>query len=87
MASKLKSIAATNAVAFSSSENEVIQLLSRIEKYSFLPKQSMHRTSPAIRRQRELRRLEFGVNYDPASTSSRMSVPYALVTFLECKRN
>ena len=73
VASKLKSIAATVGVAFSGYENEVIQLLSRIEKSSFGGgglKQSMHRSTPANRRQRELKRLEFGVNYDRINASS-----------------
>jgi len=66
VASKLKSIAPTIGVAFSSYESEVIHPLSRIEKNSALPKQ---RTPSAIRRHRELRRLEFGVNYDRACAS------------------
>ena len=73
VASKLKSIAATVGVAFSGYENEVIQLLSRIEKSGFgggVLKQSMHRSPPANRRQRELKRLEFGVNYDRINASS-----------------
>jgi len=73
VASKLKSIAATIGVAFSGYESEVIHLLSRIEKNSSgcgMPKQSVHRSPPAIRRQRELKRLEFGVNYDRLNASS-----------------
>ena len=70
MASKLKSIAATIGVAFSGYASEVIHLLSKIEKNSVVPKQSVQRTPSAIRRQRELRRLEFGVNYDRVSASS-----------------
>jgi len=58
----------------------VTQLLSRIEKNSVgcgVPKQSVQRTPSAVRRQRELRRLEFGVNYDRANASSSwMLVPY-----------
>jgi len=53
--------------------NEVIQLLSRIEKNSSscgVLKQSMYRSTPAIRHQRKLKRLEFGVNYDRISASS-----------------
>ena len=77
MASKLKSIAAAIGVAFSGYESEVTHLLSRIEKNSVVPKQSVQRTPSAIRRQRELRRLEFGVNYDRVSASSSgMLIPY-----------
>jgi len=77
VASKLKSIAATIGVAFSGYESEVTHLLSRIEKNSAVPKQSVQRTPSSIRRQRELRRLECGVNYDRASASSSgMLVPY-----------
>jgi len=79
VASKLKSIAATIGVAFSGYESEVTQLLSRIERSSVgcgVPKQSVQRTPPAVKRQRELRRLEFGVNYDRATASfSGMLVP------------
>ena len=60
-------------MTFSGYESEVIQLLSRIEKNSSgcgVLKHSMHRSSPAYRRQRELKRLEFGVNYDRISASS-----------------
>ena len=64
-------------MVFSGYESEVTQLLSRIEKNSVVPKQSVQRTPSAIRSQRELRRLEFDVNYDRASTSSSgMLVPY-----------
>jgi len=59
VASKLKSIAAAIGVTFSGYESEVIHLLSRIEKNSIgcgVPKQSVHRSPPAIRRRRELRR-------------------------------
>ena len=80
MAFKVKSIATTIGVAISGYESEVTQLLSRIEKNSIgcgVPKQSVQRTPPAVRRQRELRRLEFGVNYDRANASSSgMLVPY-----------
>jgi len=80
VASKLKSIAATVGVAFSGYENEVIQLLSKIEKSSFgggVVKQSTYRPPPANRRQRELKRLEFGVNYDwNNASSSGMMDPY-----------
>jgi len=80
VASKLKSIAATIRVAISGYESEVTQLLSRMEKNSVgcgMPKQSVQRTPTAVRRQRELRRLDFGVNYDQATASfSRMLVPY-----------
>jgi len=70
VASKFKSISATIDVAFSGYKSEATHLLSRIKKNSVVPKQSVQRTPSAIRRQRELRRLEFGVNYDPASASS-----------------
>ena len=70
VASKLKSIVATIGVAFSGYESEVTHLLSRFEKNSIVPKQSVQRTPSAIRRQTELRRLEFGVNYDRVSASS-----------------
>jgi len=80
VASKFKSIAVTIGVTFSGYETEVTQLLSRIEKNSVgsgVPKQGVQRTPAAVRRQRELRRLEFGVNYDRATaSSSRMLVPY-----------
>jgi len=66
VASKLKSIAACIGVNFSSYENEVINLLSRIEKNNIITKPSVQTTPPVIRRQRGLRRLEFGVNYDRA---------------------
>ena len=46
------------------------QLLSRIEKKNGVAKQVPHRTPPAVRRERELRRLEFGVNYDKSSTQT-----------------
>ena len=65
MASKLESIVANMGVAFSGYESEVIHLFYRIEKNSVgygVPKQSVHKTRMAIRRQRKLRRLEFGVN-------------------------
>jgi len=45
-------------VAFYGYENEVINLLSRIEKNVLALKPSVQRTPPAIRRQRELRKLE-----------------------------
>jgi len=80
VASKLKSIAATIGMAISGYESEATQLLSRIEKNSVrggVRKPSVQRTPPAVRRQRELRRLEFGVNYDRATASSSgMLVPY-----------
>jgi len=70
VASKLKSIAGCLRVAFSGYELEVIQLLSRIEK-SFTPsKPVVQRTPPTSKRYRELRRLEFEVNYDRPSNSS-----------------
>ena len=70
VASKPKNITATIGVAFSGYESEVTQLCSRIEKNSVVRKQSVQRTLSAISRQRELRKLEFGVNYDRASASS-----------------
>ena len=80
VASKLRSIAATIGVEISGYESAVTQLLSRIEKNSGgcgVSKQSVHRTPPAVRRQRELKRLEFGVNYDRTNASSSgMLVPY-----------
>jgi len=64
-------------VAFSGYENKVINLLYRIKKNAITPKPSVLRTPPTIRRQRELKRLEVGVNYDTAgSSSSGMLVPY-----------
>jgi len=77
VASKLKSIADCIGVALSSYEHEVIHLLSRIESSNVTPKPPMQRTPPSSRRQRELRRLEFGVNYDRSCTStSGLMVPY-----------
>jgi len=77
VASKLKGIASCIGVAVLGYETEVIQLLSRIERNNRLPKQNVVRMPPATRRQRELRRLEFGVNYDRANAStSVMLVPY-----------
>ena len=77
VASKLKSIAACIGVAFSGYEHEVIHLLSRIESRNVTPKPAVQRTPPSSRRQRELRRLQFGVNYDRSCTStSGLMVPY-----------
>jgi len=79
VASKLKSIATYIGVAFSGYEHEVIHLLSRIESNNVTPKPAVQRTPPSSRRQREreLRRLEFGVNYDRSCTStSGLMVPY-----------
>jgi len=77
VASKLRSIADTIGVAFSGYESEVTQLLSRIEKNSVVPKQRVKRQSSASRRQREVRRIEFGVNYDRISSSpGGLLVPY-----------
>jgi len=70
MVSKLKSIATIIGVAFSGYKSEIIHLLSKIEKISEVPKQSVQKTTSAIKRQRELKRLEFGVNYDRVSASS-----------------
>ena len=58
VASKFKSIAACIGVNFSGHQNEVINLLFRIEKNSVISKPSVHGTPPAIRPQRELRMLE-----------------------------
>ena len=49
VASKVKSVAACIGVAFSGYENEVIQILSRIEKNNSLPKQSVLRAPSATR--------------------------------------
>jgi len=77
VASKLKSIVACIGVAFSGYQHEMIHLLSRIENSNVTPKSSVQRTPPSTRRQRELRRLEFGANYDrPCTSSSGMTVPY-----------
>lgn len=77
VASKLKSIAACIGVAFSGYEHEVIHLLSRIENSSVIPKPTVQRTPPSTRRQRELKRLEFGVNYErPCTSTSGLMVPY-----------
>lgn len=61
--SKMKSIASCIGVDLSGYEKEVAQLLSDIEKKNVVAKPVPHRTPPAVRRQRELRRLKFGVNY------------------------
>jgi len=77
VASKLKSIAACIGVSFSGYEHKVIHLLSRIENSNVTPKPAVQRTPPSSRRQRELRRLEFGVNYDrPCTSTSGSMVPY-----------
>jgi len=77
VASKLKSIAARIGVAFSVYDHEVIHLLSRIESSNVTPKPAVPRTPPSSRRQRILRKLEFGVNYDRQCTStSGLMVPY-----------
>jgi len=74
---EIKSIPACMGVNFSCHENEVINLLSRIEKNSVIPKPTVQITPPATRRQKEFRRLELGVNYDRAcSFSSEMMVSY-----------
>jgi len=70
VASKLKSIAGCIGVAFTGHEMETIQLLSRIER-SLVPALNSVQSSPSSsRRSRELRRLEFGVNYDRSATST-----------------
>jgi len=77
VAAKLRGVTACLGVAFSGYENEVINLLSRIEKNVVLSKPSVLRSPPVVRRQRELQRLEFGVNYERAgSSNSGMLVPY-----------
>ena len=49
-------------------------------------KLSAHRTPSTIRRQRELRRLEFSVNYDWVSASSNgMLVSYVQDAILKCE--
>ena len=70
VASKLKSIAGCIGVALTGYEGETIQLLSRIEKSIVPVKSSVQRSPPSSRRLRELRRLEFGVNYDRSISSS-----------------
>jgi len=70
VASKLKSIARCIGVAFSVYEMETIHVLSRIEKSIVPAKLSVQRSPPSSRRYRELRKLEFGVNYDRPITSS-----------------
>ena len=75
VASKLKSIAGCIGVAFSGYELETIQLLSRIEKSIATAKPSVKRSPPSSRGVRELRRLQFGVNYErPSSSSSGLKV-------------
>ena len=64
MVAKFKGVAACLGVAFSGHENEVINLLFRIKKNAVTLKLSFLRKPPAVRRQRELERLEFCVNYD-----------------------
>ena len=54
---------------------ETIQLLSRIEKSIATAKPSVKRSPPSSRGVRELRRLQFGVNYErPSSSSSGLKV-------------
>ena len=75
VASELQSSAGWIGVAFSGYEQEVIQLLSRIEKSNAPSKPSVQRTPSSSRRHRELCRLEFGVNYDrPNASFSGMKV-------------
>lgn len=75
--SKIQGIASCIGVAVSGYETEVIQLLSRIERNNRVSKQSAVRTPLTTRKQRELRRLEFGVNYDrDSASSSGPLVPY-----------
>jgi len=77
VASKLKSIAACIGVAFSGYEHGVIHLLSRIEISNVTPKPSVQTTLPYTKRQRELRRHEFGVNYNsPCTSTSGLMVPH-----------
>ena len=70
VASKLKNIAGCMGVTFSGYELETIQLLSRIEKSLVPVKTTVQRSPPSSRSLRELRRLEFGVNYDRSSSTS-----------------
>jgi len=70
VASKLKVIAGCIGVAFLGHEMETIQLLSRIERSLAPVETSAVRSPSSSRRSRELRRLEFGVNYDRLTTSS-----------------
>ena len=82
VASKLKSIAACIRVALSGYEHEVIKLLSRIESSNVMPKPAMQRTPPSSRRQRELRRLEFAINYDrPCTSTSGLMLHQYLTSF------
>jgi len=69
VASKLKVIAGCIGVAFPGHEMETIQLLSRIERSLVPAKTSALRSPSSSRRSRELRRIEFGVNYDRSTTS------------------
>ena len=74
---KLKNIAAYIGVVFFGYEHEVINLLLRIERSNVTPKPNVQRTPPSTRRQRELQRLVFGVNYDsPCTSTSGLMVPY-----------
>lgn len=66
VAFKVRSIALWIGVAISGHEKEVAHLL-RIEKKNCTAKQASQRNL-AIRKQRELRRLEFGVTYGKGST-------------------
>ena len=70
VASKLKSIAGCIGVAFTGHEMETIQLLSRIERSLTPALNSAQRSPSSSKRSRELRRLEFGVNYDRLATST-----------------
>jgi len=74
VSSKLKVIAGCIGVAFSGHEMETIHLLSRIERTLALAKTSAQRSPSSSIRSRELRRLEFGVNYDRSSTSGGWKV-------------
>jgi len=70
VASKLKVIAGCIGVAFSGHEMETIQLLSRIERSLAPVETSAVRSPSSSRSSRELRRLQFGVNYDRSTSSS-----------------
>ena len=61
-------------MAFSGYEMETIQLLSRIEKNLAPDKTIVQRSPPSSRRLRELRRFEFGVNYDSTKRASLRNV-------------
>ena len=51
-------------------ENEIAYLLSRIEKKNGVAKQYSLKIPLAVLRQRELEKLEFGINYNKSSSHS-----------------